>query len=64
MVGDRIDKDIIPAKLLGMKTILIRVGLHRNQQPRIPFEVPDAELNSVAGLAETVSGLAGTNQGG
>jgi putative hydrolase of the HAD superfamily len=54
MVGDRIDKDVIPAKLLGMKTILVRVGLHKNQMPRIPFEVPDAELNGVPGLAEAV----------
>jgi putative hydrolase of the HAD superfamily len=54
MVGDRIDKDVIPAKLLGMKTILIRAGLHKNQRPRIPFEVPDAELDSVSGLAEAV----------
>ena len=58
MVGDRIDKDVIPAKLLGMKTILVRVGLHQNQQPRIPFEVPDAELNSISGLAETVLTIA------
>jgi FMN phosphatase YigB (HAD superfamily) len=54
MVGDRIDKDVIPAKLLGMRTILVRVGLHKNQQPRIPFELPDAELDSVLGLAEAV----------
>jgi putative hydrolase of the HAD superfamily len=54
MVGDRIDKDVIPAKLLGMKTILVRVGLHQNQQPRIPFELPDAELESIFGLAQTV----------
>jgi hypothetical protein len=37
-----------------MKTILVRVGLHKNQMPRIPFEVPDAELNGVSGLAETI----------
>jgi putative hydrolase of the HAD superfamily len=54
MVGDRIDKDMIPAKLLGIKTILVRVGLHKNQMPRIPFEVPDAEFNGVPGLAEAV----------
>jgi putative hydrolase of the HAD superfamily len=60
MVGDRIDKDVIPAKLLGMKTILIRVGLHKNQQPRIPFELPDAELTSISGLAETILKLART----
>jgi len=55
MVGDRIDKDIIPAKQLGMKTILIRVGLHRHQRPRIPSEVPDAQLSSVRGLAEAIA---------
>lgn len=60
MVGDRIDKDVIPAKLLGMKTILIRVGLHINQQPRIPFEVPDAELTSISGLAEAILKLSQT----
>jgi putative hydrolase of the HAD superfamily len=54
MVGDRIDKDIIPAKQLGMKTILIRVGLHKNQKPRIPLEIPDAELESVSGLTEAI----------
>ena len=59
MVGDRIDKDIIPAKLLGMRTILIRVGLHKNQRPRIPFEVPDAELDGVLGLAEAIRRVAG-----
>lgn len=58
MVGDRIDNDIIPAKYLGMKAILIRVGLHRNQQPRIPCEIPDAELDTIRGLAETVSEVA------
>jgi HAD superfamily hydrolase (TIGR01549 family) len=58
MVGDRIDKDVIPAKLLGMKTILVRVGLHKNQKPRIPFEVPDAELSGVSGLAEAVLKIA------
>jgi FMN phosphatase YigB (HAD superfamily) len=29
MVGDRIDKDVVPARELGMKTIRIRVGLHK-----------------------------------
>jgi putative hydrolase of the HAD superfamily len=60
MVGDRIDKDVIPAKLLGMKTILVRVGLHKNQQPRIPFEVSDAELKSISGLSEAILKLSQT----
>ena len=54
MVGDRIDKDIIPARQVGMKTILIRMGLYKNQQPRIPFEIPDAELDSIKGLTEAL----------
>jgi HAD superfamily hydrolase (TIGR01549 family) len=41
MVGDRIDKDIIPAKMVGMKTIRIKTGIHKNQEPRIPKEIPD-----------------------
>jgi len=41
MIGDRIDKDIIPAKAVGMKTIRLRVGLHKNQEPRTPEEIPD-----------------------
>jgi len=60
MVGDRIDKDVIPARQLGMKTVRIRVGLHRNQQPRTPDEIPDAELDGVIGLAEAVRQVAGS----
>ena len=57
MVGDRIDNDIVPAKQLGMKTILIRVGLHKNQQPRLPTEQPDVELECISGLAAAISEL-------
>jgi FMN phosphatase YigB (HAD superfamily) len=57
MVGDRIDKDIVPAKQLGMKTIRIRHGLHRDQEPRTPDEFPDIELKSLGGLSEAVSEL-------
>ena len=47
MVGDRIDKDIIPAKMVGMKTIKIKVGIHKNQEPRIPEEIPDLTVNKI-----------------
>lgn len=33
MVGDRLDNDMIPAKMLGMKTIWIRKGLAIYQEP-------------------------------
>jgi len=47
MVGDRIDKDIIPGKMVGMKTIRMKVGIHKNQEPRIPEEIPDLTVNKV-----------------
>jgi FMN phosphatase YigB (HAD superfamily) len=58
MVGDRIDNDIIPAKMLGMTTVLVRTGLHRNQMPRIPTEIPDAELTGISGLADRIAKVA------
>jgi FMN phosphatase YigB (HAD superfamily)/RimJ/RimL family protein N-acetyltransferase len=59
VVGDRIDKDVVPARQLGMKAILVRVGLHRHQRPRLPEEVPDAELDGVTGLAKAVRAVVG-----
>jgi HAD superfamily hydrolase (TIGR01549 family) len=47
MAGDRIDKDIIPAKLIGMKTVRVKVGLHKNQEPRIPEEIPDLTVENI-----------------
>ena len=50
MVGDRIDNDVVPAALLGMKTVLFRTGRHIGQQPRSIDEVPDAEVRDVTEL--------------
>src|SRR6266702_4550040 len=41
MVGDRIDNDIAPAKMLSMAAIQLRSGRHRRQQPRSPAETTD-----------------------
>jgi HAD superfamily hydrolase (TIGR01549 family) len=58
MVGDRIDKDIYPAKLIGMKTIRLRTGIHRAQEPRIRAEEPDLTVDSLSAItAEVVARL-------
>ena len=57
MVGDRIDNDIVPATLLGMRTLLFRTGRHRQQQPRSWDERPDAEVETVADLLPAILAL-------
>jgi HAD superfamily hydrolase (TIGR01549 family) len=54
MVGDRVDNDVVPAKLLEMRTVLFRTGRHRAQQPHSWEERPDAEVHDVAGLARAI----------
>jgi len=48
MVGDRIDNDIVPAKLLGMSTVLMRTGRHIGQEPRSVDEIPDVSISGNA----------------
>ena len=57
MVGDRIDNDIVPARSLGMTTILFRTGRHRKQRPRSAAEAPDAVVTDVLELEATISAL-------
>ena len=57
MVGDRMDKDVIPAKMIGMKTIRVRLGIHVHQEPRTPDEIPDAEIATVRELPSAVRSL-------
>lgn len=54
MVGDRIDNDVVPARLLGMRTVLIRTGRHRDQRVRSWDETPDAEVEDAAGILEAI----------
>jgi putative hydrolase of the HAD superfamily len=58
MVGDRIDNDIVPARLLGMRTIRFRCGRHAMQEPRSWSELPDATVTSVDELATAIDRIA------
>ncbi|MFN0144959.1 MAG: HAD family hydrolase [Dehalococcoidia bacterium] len=57
MVGDRVDNDIVPARLLGMRTVLFRTGRHIAQQPRSIDEVPEAEVWSIDELRSALNAL-------
>ncbi len=57
MVGDRIDNDVVPAKLLGMRAVLLRTGRHIAQQPRSWDEIPDAEVHDAADILTAIEAL-------
>lgn len=57
MVGDRVDNDIAPARLLGTRTVLFRTGRHIAQQPRSVDEVPDAEVRTVGELEAAIEAI-------
>lgn len=57
MVGDRLDNDIIPAKLLGMPTVLVKTGLYAILEPRTPREIPDATVTAVRELPDAIARL-------
>ncbi len=50
MVGDDIESDIGGAKRFGLKTVLVRTGMFREQALRESGVVPDAVLGSIAEL--------------
>ena len=55
MIGDRIDCDMVPAKSLGMATVRLVTGRHRNQRPRYPEEAPDVEINDMTMVREVMA---------
>lgn len=57
MVGDRIDNDIFPARLLGMRTVLFRTGRHVAQRPRSFHDLPDVEVTDVEELSAALERL-------
>jgi len=55
MVGDRLDHDIFPAKLLGMKTVRVLLGPYHRQEPPTSLYVPHLfipDLSQLAGALE------------
>ncbi|MCX6646590.1 MAG: HAD family hydrolase [bacterium] len=54
MIGDRLDNDIYPANVLGMRTIWIRSGPHAVQEPRVPEDVPDAMVKKMIDVIEII----------
>ncbi|MBP0954966.1 MAG: HAD family hydrolase [Oscillospiraceae bacterium] len=56
MIGDRLDNDIYPAKMAGMKTIRIRQGLSAVQEPISDEYRPDATVSSLNELGELLLG--------
>ncbi len=58
MIGDRLDNDIRPGRLLGWKTIRIAQGFARFQSPRDGLDEADLTLANLKGLIPVfMSGL-------
>jgi HAD superfamily hydrolase (TIGR01549 family) len=47
MIGDRLDNDVRPARMLGWKTIRVAQGFARFQSPRDVLDEPDITLANV-----------------
>lgn len=57
LVGDRLDKDIAPAKARGLATIQFRSGRWRKQRPRNAAETPDVVVTDVRELEAAIAAL-------
>jgi HAD superfamily hydrolase (TIGR01549 family) len=57
MVGDRLDYDIHPAKLMGMRTVRVLVDPYTLQKPLTPFHGPDYTIGSMSELPHAVERL-------
>ena len=54
MIGDRLDNDIAPAKLLGMKTVWVRQGFAKYQSINNENERPDYIVDDIAELVNVL----------
>ncbi len=57
MVGDRLENDMAPAKMLGFKTIRIVQGIARFQRPRNEYERPDISVRRIEDILDAVRRL-------
>ncbi len=57
MVGDRLDLDVFPSKLLGLRTIRVLAGPYAGQEPVTPWHVPDRTVGSLAEVPSVLSAL-------
>jgi HAD superfamily hydrolase (TIGR01549 family) len=56
MIGDRLDNDIRPARVLGWKTVRILKGYACFQNPRDRFDEPDATIAQLTDLFSLFAG--------
>jgi HAD superfamily hydrolase (TIGR01509 family) len=64
MIGDRLDNDIRPARLLGWKTIRILQGFARFQEPRDQLDEADATIADLAELLPLFPNAIGVSRRG
>ncbi len=56
MIGDRLDNDIYPGRMLGMTTIRLKTGPHRHQPVLSPEYLPHHTAHSIDNLREYLTG--------
>ncbi len=54
MIGDRIDNDIVPAKLLGMHTIWVKQGFGQYWNIQGEDEKPDYIVNRIEEICDVL----------
>lgn len=61
MIGDRLDNDIIPARKIGMMTILVKLGTYAILEPRNTGEIADGVVRTISDLPSAVANIARQN---
>lgn len=56
MIGDRLDNDVYPARMLGMTTVRLKTGPHRHQPVLSPEYLPHYTVSNIRALGKLLSG--------